>query len=238
MIRFSLAKADAIVSTSKFMADAVDKILPNPPPVTLVPFGVDTEQFKPHENPAARTRIRIGFVKTFSKKYAPDLFIEAAAIVLRVRKDIEFVMAGRGPLINEMRRFADQCGTGDHITFPGFVPHEEVADLMRDLDIFVNCSRYDSESFGVVICEASATGLPVIATDVGGVRETLIDGETGILTPRDDANALAAAMLDLAADVDLRRRAGAAGRGFMCENYEWNQCVDKMNTTLMMQARK
>ncbi|MEO1241133.1 MAG: glycosyltransferase [Pseudomonadota bacterium] len=232
LVRFSLSHADAIVSTSQFMADAVTELIKDPPPVTLVPFGVDTAVFCPGEIAKTDTRVRIGFVKTFAKKYAPDIFIEAASIAAQQQSCIDFVMAGRGRLLEEMKALAAERGLGDRMSFPGFVAHEEVAAFMHDLDILVNCSRYDSESFGVVICEASASGLPVIATDVGGVCEAMEDGKTGILVPRNDAEALASTMIKLARDADLRRRMGAAGRAFICENYEWAHCIDKMEGAL------
>ncbi len=230
LIRFSLQRADAIVSTSQFMADAVEQILPAPPPITLVPFGVDTSRFKPSAGQKTHSKVRIGFVKSFAKKYAPDIFVEAAAIAARERPDIEFTMAGRGRLLNQIRNLAAERGLGDRISFPGFIAHDDVAEFMRRIDILVNCSR--SESFGVVICEASATGIPVIVTDVGGVRETLKDGQTGILVPRDDIEALAAAMLKLAADPDLRMRMGQAGRAFIRDKYEWDGCVKRFETAL------
>lgn len=232
LVRLSLSRADAIVSTSRFMADAVTGLIKSPPPVTLVPFGVDTAVFCPQEIPKTDTRVRIGFVKTFAKKYAPDIFIEAACITAQQQPDIDFVMAGRGRLLEEMKALAAERGLGGRISFPGFIDHEGIADFMRNLDILVNCSRYDSESFGVVICEASASALPVIATDVGGVREAMEGGKTGILVPRNDAEALASAMIKLAGDPDLRRRMGAAGRNFICEEYEWARCVDKMEGAL------
>lgn len=229
VVRLSLKGADAIVSTSRFMAEEVERLVPGHPPITLVPFGVDTSRFHPGER-AADAPVRIGFVKTFAPKYAPDVFIEAAAIVARERPDIEFVMAGRGPLLDAMGRLAAERGLEGRVSFLGFVPHDEVAEFMRGLDILVNCSR--TESFGVVICEASATALPVIATDVGGVRETLKNGETGILVPRDDPPALAAGMLRLAASAELRERMGAAGRAFVKGAYTWNVCVAKMEDLL------
>jgi len=236
LVRLSLQHADAIVSTSVFMADAVKALLPRHPPITLVPFGVDTEHFKPAPTAKTPGNIRIGFVKTFAKKYAPDIFIEAASIVARQHADIDFVMAGRGRLLEEMKALAAERGLGGRISFPGFIDHEGVANFMRDLDILVNCSRYDSESFGVVICEASASGLPVIVTDVGGVHEAMIDGKTGVLVPRNDVEALAKAMTKLAGDADLRRCMGAAGRDFICKEYEWARCVDKMEGALRLGA--
>lgn len=237
LIKFSLQHADRIISTSRFMEDAVRKIVAVPPPIDLVPFGVDTSRFKPEQTPAKRHSIRIGFIKTFSKKYAPEIFVEAAAIAIRENPALEFVMAGRGPLLSEIENLAARSGLGEKISFAGFTPHNQVADLMRSLDVLVNCSRYESESFGVVICEASACGLPVIVTDVGGVRETLLDGETGILIPKEDPQSLASAMLKLAANAGLRKRMGENGRAFICSTYEWKHCVDLMENALRASMR-
>ncbi len=234
LIRLSLGRADAIVSTSRFMEDAVKALLPAPPPIVLVPFGVDASAFRPDDRPKPSAPVRIGFVKSFAEKYAPDIFVEAAAIAAKTQPSLEFVMAGRGPLLDDIRTLAGERGVSERISFPGFVPHDRVAAVMKELDILVNCSR--AESFGVVICEASATGLPVIATDVGGVRETLLDGQTGILVPKDDAEALADAMLKLASDPALRQRMGSAGRAFICQRYQWEQCVDKMEAALASAA--
>lgn len=232
LVRYSLRGADAIISTSKFMADAVEVLMPNPPEITLVSFGVDTNHFKPPSVRPPSERIRIGFVKTFARKYAPEIFVEAAAIVARKIDNVEFCMAGRGPLLNDMRCLAKKEGLDKLINFPGFIPHEDVADFMRSLDILVNCSRYESESFGVVICEASASGLPVIVTDVGGVRETILHGETGFLVPREDAQSLAEKMLSLSRNMEMRRSMGDAGRAFIQENYEWDFCVARFERVL------
>ena len=234
LIRLSLKQADAVISTSAFMADAVKSLLPNHPPIRLVPFGVDTDHFKPASTERTAGNIRIGYVKSFARKYAPDVFIEAASTVAKKRKEIDFIMAGRGPLLDQMRALADRKGLAGRISFTGFVPHDKVAETMRSLDILVNCSR--TESFGVVICEASASGLPVIATDVGGIREAMQGGKTGILVPRNDAEALASAMIKLADDPDLRKRMGVAGRTFISTEYEWARCVDKMEGALRLET--
>jgi glycosyltransferase involved in cell wall biosynthesis len=218
------------------MEDAVEALLPNHPHITLVPFGVDTARFTPAVIMAPSAKIRIGFVKSFAQKYAPDIFVEAAALAAKDCDNIEFIMAGRGPLLDEIRLLAVNKGLEDRISFSGFIPHDEVASFMRTLDVLVNCSR--TESFGVVICEASASGLPVIATDVGGVRETLLDGETGILVPSEDPKALAKAMIKLAANTEMRERMGSAGRKFIAAAYEWNQCIDLMTDVLERAAAK
>jgi glycosyltransferase involved in cell wall biosynthesis len=86
----------------------------------------------------------------------------------------------------------------------------DVPDLLARSDVFVLSSR--SEGFPVSVLEAMAAGLPVVATDVGGVGEAVEDGETGFLIPAADSEALAAALERLLVDGELRRRLGAAGR--------------------------
>jgi L-malate glycosyltransferase len=231
LIRLSLKHADAIVSTSRYMRDAIRPVIRGRPPVHVVPFGVEVQIFAPDQQPhrvdTVRS-VRVGFIKTLSEKYAPDVFLKAAALAMKHQADLEFVVAGHGPLRECMEKLASDLSLSDRVSFVGFMPHEAVPALMRSLDIVVNCSRWDSETFGVVICEASACGLPVIATDVGGVREVLVDGETGILVPRDNVDALADAICALAADTCRRVALGSAGRQFICGHYAWQESVEKM----------
>lgn len=226
LVSLSLRRANAIASTSEFMARSVQKYLKDPPPIHIVPFGVDIEKFTPSKrsrrlmNP---TRLRVGFIKTLRPRYAPKIFLEAAYLVTQRGFDIEFIIAGEGPMRAHLQRYASNRGILNRTTFCGFVPHERVPDLMASLDILVNCSN--QESFGVVICEASACAIPVIATDVGGTRETLLDGQTGILVPPSNAEALADAIIILANNPEKRQLYGNNGRQWVCQNYVWEENV-------------
>lgn len=238
-IRLALESADAIVSTSYFMVGEVRRVLKRLPPLHVVPFGVDTEAFRPAPSPDEERNgnaLTIGFVKTLGNKYAPDVFIQAAALIARCGGGHRFVMAGGGPLRARCEQLAAELGIADRITFLGPVAHDQVPAVMRSLDILVNCSRV--ESFGVVICEASATGKAVIATDVGGVRETVIDGTTGLLVPPGDPAALAQAICRLAADPALRADMGRAGRQLVSERYDWNDCVENFERILLGVGRR
>ena len=153
-------------------------------------------------------------------------------LVLERIPGARLVMAGRGPLAERLRQLADELGIAANVEFPGFVPHDQVPALMCGLDVLVNCSVMPSESFGVVIIEASACGLPVVATRVGGVHETCLDGETGFLVPPGDRQALADAIVRLARDPALRARFGRAGRRYVLDNYVWSDNVDAMLAAL------
>ena len=235
LIRLALETADAVVSTSRFMVQEAQRWTELRQPIQVVPFGVDLESFRPAE-PALQGRedppVTVGFIKTFRSKYAPDVFVEAAALVCRGGGRYRFVMAGDGPLRAHCERLAADLGIAERIEFLGAVTHDAVPDVMRKLDILVNCSRDDSESFGVVICEASASGLPVVATDVGGVRETVIDGETGLLVPRNDPESLAAALVSLIEDPQRRGAMGHAGREMVAARYRWEDCVTSFESVL------
>ena len=137
-------------------------------------------------------------------------------------------MAGRGPLEQQLKEIAVELKIAEHVDFAGFVEHGHVPSLMRTFDIYVNSSVYDSESFGVVIIEASACGLPVVATRVGGVPEVCIDGETGIMVEPNDPNMLARAIVELASNPQKRHEMGRKGRQFVIDHYVWKNNVEAM----------
>jgi phosphatidylinositol alpha-1,6-mannosyltransferase len=84
------------------------------------------------------------------------------------------------------------------------------------------------EGQGIVLLEASASGKPVVAFDIGGVNEAVIKGETGLLVNRGSSGELVEALLKLLGDANLRQKMGLAGRHFVVDNYTWDICAQKM----------
>jgi glycosyltransferase involved in cell wall biosynthesis len=111
------------------------------------------------------------------------------------------------------------------------VSHQAVPGWLNRFDIFVAPSRLDSESFGVAAVEASACGIPVVVSDVGGLPEVVKNGSTGLIVPRDSPEELASALRRLLESATLREKMGETGRSFVVEEYEWEKCVDLMERT-------
>jgi glycosyltransferase involved in cell wall biosynthesis len=117
-------------------------------------------------------------------------------------------LIGDGPLERRMRRLAEQLGIGDRVLFRGYQAEPEAA--LASSQVFVLSTR--SEAFPRSVLEAMRAGLPVVATDVGGVGEAVEAGVTGLLAPAEDVGALAASVDSMLRDAGLRERMGAAGR--------------------------
>jgi len=127
-------------------------------------------------------------------------------------RGLNLVIAGDGPLRAQVPGAL------------GFVPHAELLHLYARAAV-VACPSH-REGFGVACLEAMAHGRPVVATPVGGLRDLVVDGETGIVVPRRDPQALRDALERLLTDRDLRRRLGAAGRERAREHFSWDRVTD------------
>jgi glycosyltransferase involved in cell wall biosynthesis len=119
-------------------------------------------------------------------------------------------VVGDGPLADDVRRRAEELGVAGAVAFHGYVPNgPRLWEMYRASVAFLHVSF--TEGLPQVLVEAQGAGLPVVATDVGGVRAALAGGSTGLLVPPDDAEAAATALESLAADEELRRRLVVAG---------------------------
>jgi len=140
-----------------------------------------------------------------------DVLIRAATVVCTVDPGARFVVFGDGVLRDELPKQAAAAGLAEKMAFAGF--RKDLDRLMPHADVFVLPSF--NEGLPNVVLEASAAGVPVVATAVSGTPEAILDGQTGHLVPAGDAPALANRLLRLLGDAGLRRRMGLAGRAFM-----------------------
>jgi glycosyltransferase involved in cell wall biosynthesis len=143
------------------------------------------------------------------------IFLESARKVLMERPDAQFWIVGDGELRHELEAIAARLGLTRAVSFLGY--RSDASYAMAVSDVVVCSSFY--EAFPRNLLEALALERPVVATAVGGIPEIVVDGETGILAPAGDPNALAASVLRLLKDRELAQRLAAAGRKLVSRQY-------------------
>ncbi|MDY0392055.1 MAG: glycosyltransferase [Candidatus Bipolaricaulis sp.] len=150
--------------------------------------------------------------------------LQAFAYVAQARPEAQLLIAGDGPLRPSMEQLANDLGITDRVKFLGI--RRDIPALMNAADAYVMSSAW--EGMPNVLLEAAASGLPIVATDVGGNSEVVIDGKTGFLVPPKDPEALAQAMVQLMGlPQEERRRVGEAARQYVEANYSLDRVVDQ-----------
>ncbi|MCS7303595.1 MAG: glycosyltransferase family 4 protein [Thermoguttaceae bacterium] len=159
-----------------------------------------------HDEQSGEQPCRVVWIGRLSERKDPISFLQAIAR-MQLRDRCQFLLVGTGPLEEQVRQMITQLGLAEYCQLLGF--QEDVQSILREADVLVLTSR--EESFGLVLAEAGAFGLPVIATRTQGPTEIVLDGQTGFLVDVGDIAGLAAWMDRLAADPTLRRQMGQAG---------------------------
>jgi len=231
-LRRNLHEATQLASTSHAMARVTEQTTTERH-IHITPFGIDEQQFAPLETLPVKSTdtLVVGTVKTLKPKYGIDTLIRAFAEVVKQwqgSQRLKLVIAGGGPQLAELQALAKQLEVIDAIEFTGQVAHAEVPRILNQLDVYVALSRYDSESFGVAILEASACELPVVVTDTDGPAEVTEQDRTGLIVPRENPEAAAQAILTLLNTPELRQKMGKQGREHVLKHYTWQHSVDIM----------
>jgi glycosyltransferase involved in cell wall biosynthesis len=230
----NLAAADQLCATSGAMAGEVTRLDDGLSRPTIVGFGVDTSLFAPSHDRRDEEGLTVGTVKSLSGKYGVDLLLRAFARARAVVQAADPATAarlrlrivGEGPDRSMLEALSAELGLSDLVDFPGPVHHGAVPAQLGRLDVYVALSR--QESYGVAVLEASACAVPVVVSDVGGLPEVVVDGETGIVVESGAVEAAAAAIARLVLEPDLRRRMGTAGRENVLAHHAWSGCVRQM----------
>jgi glycosyltransferase involved in cell wall biosynthesis len=196
--------------------------------------GVDVDLFdecSPEDNPP-----RFLAVGRFVDKKAPVLTLLAFAGAARSFPDAHLSMIGDGPLRTTCEDLSVALGIGDRVSFPGVVEHAEVAREMARSRCFVQHSvrppSGDSEGTPVAVLEASASGLPVVATRHGGIPDVVADGITGVLVAERDVEGMAEAMIEFANDPGLAGRVGASGRNRVRNRNRLDIALDRLRSVV------
>jgi glycosyltransferase involved in cell wall biosynthesis len=170
--------------------------------------------------------VLVGIVGRVTPLKGQETFIKAAALVAEKNSTVRFVIIGEGTeeYLHYLRGLIKNYNLDNKIYITGY--RENAAHLIKDLDILV-CASIE-EAFSRVSIEAMAHGRPVVATNVGGIPEVVVDGETGILVPVQDENAMAQAILEFVNDCELRERMGENGRKRVAQCFAVDQHLQRV----------
>lgn len=225
--------ADLLVTVSKYSSGkivhfyGVDKAK-----IRVVPNGVDVERFKPSGGcKETKHLIRINnrlcvlFVGRLIPRKGLFFLIEAAKHIVKEYSQTMFVVVGDGPLRNSLKASLDKTNLLSNFVFLGDVHESLLPALYNCADVFVLPSIQEGQ--GIALLEAQATAKPVVAFDVGGVSEAVLDEETGFLM-KPDSRLLAEAVMKLLASPSLREKMGSKAREFVSDRLSWNVCAQRM----------
>lgn len=208
----------------------------------LIPFfsPVDTQEFRPDHQRRKQARVElgvpengilIGTVGNLNPQKGHEYLVQAGSIILRHIPELYIRILGSTYSTHQgykadLQENANTLGLTKNNRFRFVDPGSRVAELLPAFDVFLLTSVPRSEGVPTVILEAMACGLPVVTTDVGGVREVVMEGVTGYVVPPLDPEAISKAVLHLLNDAELRRIMGERAREHAVEKYDATICAD------------
>jgi glycosyltransferase involved in cell wall biosynthesis len=228
--RLSRNLPDQVTAVSHSVADAhLSRRLVRREALTVLPNGVDADEWRSDAQARADLRMEMGLQEEFIWLAVGRLeMVKDYSTLLRamvaVPAPVRLVIAGAGPLLNNLARLSSHLGLYERVKFLGFEPN--LKRWLQAADGFVLSSRW--EGLPMALLEAAACALPAVVTDVPGSREIVLDGETGTLVPPADASALAWAMTAMMrTPPEERRRMGACARQRVLEHFSLESSFDR-----------
>jgi glycosyltransferase involved in cell wall biosynthesis len=215
LIRHVWRRAHAVVANSYGLCSVAQTANPGFK-IDVIPNGVDVDFFHPPAEGRSPTP-RLLFVGRMSDQKGLDELIVALS---GLPEAVELDIVGDGPHRACVEALAERLGVRGRVAFHGWLDRKAIVALYQHATLFVFPSR--DEGMPNVVLEAMACGLPVVATNIAGTNELVIDGETGLLVPRDDAAALGAAISQCLGSIDAATAMGERGRRRVQEHFSWD----------------
>jgi phosphatidylinositol alpha-1,6-mannosyltransferase len=249
LMRYATSRAARVpVMCSDFIARRVRTAVPRRVPVSVLYPGADVQRFHPDlETADLRADLGLGgrpvvvCVSRLVDRKGQDVLIQAMPRVRRTVPAATLVIVGDGPARDRLRALAADAPSGS-VVFAGKVAEEDLPRHYALGDVFAMPCRsrlagLEVEGWGNVFIEAAACGRPVVVGDSGGARESLVDGETGILVDGADVERVADAVATLLGDPERARRMGEAGRQRVLRSHTWPAIAERLALWLQQATR-
>jgi N-acetyl-alpha-D-glucosaminyl L-malate synthase BshA len=222
---YSVEAADAVTAVSQFMAEEARNSLGIEHEIRVIPNFVDTELYKPDacidpERLDSRD-IVVGHVSNFRPVKRIEDLIYAMCVVTKEAPGVRLILVGDGPERHRIERLIDKLDLYHSVLLDGY--RSDVPERLKCMDTLVLCS--ETESAPLTILEAMSSGLPVVATNVGGIPELVEHGRNGFLVPLKHPEEIAERLLELNADREKMRRMGEHARETVLERYTTDKIV-------------
>lgn len=212
-------RVEVLTTVSRSFKRYLSSYVQDPERIRVIYNGFDQRLFRPSEHQNKVPQL-VSLSRLVPAK-GIDVLIRACAQLKKKGKNFVLHVIGDGMAREELGQLCEQLNVQEETIFYGYVLHPH--EFMSFFDIFIMPSR--AEAFGSVIAEASLSGLACIGTAVGGIKEQIIPGETGLLVPVDDADALCDALLTLIDDEAYRKKLAKAGREYALKHFSLDRVV-------------
>ncbi len=216
---------DIFTANTNFIKNKVVELGCDGEKITILPVGVNTEKFKFCEKKNKEGEsVNILTVGRLVEEKGHEYAIRAIAKAVKKYPQIRYTVAGDGPLKEKLKSLTAESGLEKNVFFTGLADESEVLNLYEKAHIFILPSIIGengaTEGQGLVLLEAQSSGIPVIASSIGGIPETLSRDNSAFLVPQKDVDAIAEKIEFLVENPAIRAQSGKSGRKFVEENYD------------------
>jgi glycosyltransferase involved in cell wall biosynthesis len=196
--------------------------------MSIIENGIDTDIYCPDDSVKREDDLLL-YVGRVKKYKRVDYILEAMSILGKKGRALRLAVVGAGDDLSRLKRRSRELGLDSRVDFAGFVDEKRKVELLRKAAIFVNPS--EKEGWGITNIEASACGTPVVANAAPGLRDSVVDGETGLLYKENDVQSLSESIEKLLGDDSMRRSFGGRGR-LWAEKFSWDASAEKVERWL------
>jgi len=202
--------------------------------ITIIENSINTNHYCPDNNVSKEKNLLL-YVGRLKKYKRVDAVFEAMNVLKKQGYLLRFVIAGSGDDLARLKKRCKELELEDRVEFNGFISEEKKIDLLRSAALFVNPS--EKEGWGITNVEAAACGTAVVANNAPGLRESVIDNQTGLLYKENDVESLSAAIKKLLDDNELAKKFGEQGR-LWAETFSWDTSAQKVENWLQAIVQK
>lgn len=231
-LKRSIKSSDKIIAISQHTYKEVVDLFKRE--VEIIPYGVSISEKNLAPGKSSSKPKNILFVGRLVERKGVQYLIEAFS---KIVKDTQahLLIVGQGPEKEKLQKLAKEKNLDDKIIFAGFVDDESLKNYYQNCSVFVlpaiTDEKGDTEGLGVVLIEALSYKKPVIASNVGGITDIVINGKTGLLVPEKNSEELATALKKILSDANLAKKLGEEGHNYVKEKFAWDKIIKELKKT-------